>query len=93
MLLLSAPIHLRHFATRRAICEAHKLGEAVIACVCVSREDADSTFVILPPCGICCERLAFWGGEVEVGVPRDDDPTGWVAKRLRQVFPHYWSRK
>src|SRR4051812_47154522 len=52
-----------------AICEAHKLQEAITATVCVSRESAGAPFVILPPCGICCERLRFWGGEVEVAVP------------------------
>ena len=73
-----------------AICEAHKLQENVTACVCVSRKDADSTFVILPPCGICCERLAFWGGDVQLAVPNPDDPTQWQMKRLKQLLPHYW---
>jgi cytidine deaminase len=53
-----------------AICEAYKLHEAVTASVCVSREDGLSPFVILPPCGICCDRLAFWGGDVEVAIPQ-----------------------
>ena len=73
-----------------AICEAHKLQEAVTASVCVSREDADSPFIILPPCGICCERLAFWGGDVQLAVPNRDDPTRWKMKRLKQLMPHYW---
>ena len=72
-----------------AICEAHKFEEEVTASVCISREDADAPFVILPPCGICCERLAYWGGEVEVAVPHPDDPTRWVAKLLKEVMPHY----
>jgi len=73
-----------------AICEAHKLQEAVVASVCVSREDADAPFVILPPCGICCERLAFWGGEVQLAVPCPDYPSRWQAKLLKQLLPHYW---
>ena len=73
-----------------AICEAHKLNEPVTASVCVDREDATSPFVVLPPCGICCERLAFWGPEVEVAVPHPEDPTKWQARRLREVAPHYW---
>ncbi len=75
-----------------AICEAHKLEEAVCASVCVSREEGASPFVILPPCGICCERLAYWGGEVEVAVPRTDDPS-WEMRRLKQLLPHYWFKK
>ena len=73
-----------------AICEAHKLQEPVTASVCVSREDGRSPFVILPPCGICCERLAFWGAEVEVAVPDPNDLSRWKVKRLREVIPHYW---
>ncbi|WP_395739519.1 cytidine deaminase [Prosthecobacter sp.] len=75
-----------------AICEAHKLQETVTASVCVSREDADSPFVILPPCGICCERLAFWGGDVQLAVPCPEDQTRWQMKRLKQLMPHYWMR-
>lgn len=76
-----------------AICEAHKIQEVVTASVCVSREDTDSPFVILPPCGICCERLAFWGGEVEVAVPALGNPSHWQSRRLKEVFPHYWFAK
>lgn len=75
-----------------AICEAHKLQEIVTASVCVSREDASAPFIILPPCGICCERLAFWGGDVEVAVPCVDNPANWHMRRLRQLMPHYWMR-
>lgn len=73
-----------------AICEAHKLNEAVTASVCVSREDATSSFVILPACGICCERLAFWGGDVEVAVPSPEDPSRWQTRLLKELIPHYW---
>jgi cytidine deaminase len=73
-----------------AICEAHKIQEPITATVCVSREDASSPFVILPPCGVCCERLAYWGGEVEVAVPKAGEPSRWEMRRLREVMPHYW---
>lgn len=73
-----------------AICEAHKLRETVTASVCVSREDGSAPFVILPPCGICCERLAFWGGDIEVAVPTPDDPSRWETRLLKETLPHYW---
>lgn len=73
-----------------AICEAHKLGDPVTASVCVDQEDAASPFVILPPCGICCERLAFWGPDVEVAVPNQIDPAKWQMRKLRDVLPYYW---
>ncbi|CAA9555820.1 MAG: blasticidin S deaminase, putative [uncultured Truepera sp.] len=47
-----------------AICEAHKLNVAIAASVCVSRETKDVPFLILTPCGVCQERLAYWGGDV-----------------------------
>jgi cytidine deaminase len=73
-----------------AICEAHKLGVAVTASVCVARYTENDPFVILTACGICQERLAFWGGDVEIAVPDPSDPTRWRAKRLREVQPYYW---
>ena len=75
-----------------AIAEAHKLGLAVAASVCVSRERLDAQFVILTPCGICQERLAHWGGDVQVGVPDPQDPSRWSSVALREVQPHYWRR-
>lgn len=76
-----------------AIAEAHKLNVAIMASVCVSRDRQGSPFVILTPCGICQERLAFWGGDVQVGVPKDEDPARWESKPLREVQPHYWAKR
>ena len=73
-----------------AICEAHKLNLGVTASVCVSRETEKDPFVILTPCGICQERLAFWGSEVEVAIPDPEDPTKWESKRLHEAQPYYW---
>lgn len=73
-----------------AICEAHKLNARVTASVCVSRETENDPFVILTACGVCQERLAFWGGDVEIAVPDPDDPTSWQPKTLREVQPYYW---
>lgn len=41
------------------------------------------------PCGVCQERLAIWGMDVEVAVAQPGDPTRWQARRLRQLQPHY----
>ena len=73
-----------------AICEANRLNLAVTATVCVSRESSAAPFVIVPPCGICQERLAIWGMNVEVAVPAQGDTTRWQAKSLRDVHPFYW---
>lgn len=72
-----------------SLCEAHKLGEKVIASVCVGRSP-EGEFHIITPCGICQERLFFWGPDVEVAVPHPEDPRQWLSKKLREVQPYYW---
>lgn len=74
-----------------AICEAQKLNEAVVASVCVYRESENERFRVLPACGICQERLAFWGLEVEIAVPCIGEGLKiWQAKSLRELRPFYW---
>lgn len=36
----------------------------VTHCICVVRDDENSEFKILTPCGICQERLRYWGEDV-----------------------------
>ena len=54
-----------------AICEAHKINEAVTHSICIVRENEDSPFKVLSPCGICQERLMYWDN-VLVGVTTQD---------------------
>lgn len=75
-----------------AICEAHKRNTAVVATACVSREAANQDFVILSPCGICQERLAFWGPNVEVAVAKSGAPTSFEVRKLSELQPYYWAR-
>lgn len=73
-----------------ALCRAYTRDRQVTASVCVSR-DADSGGIsILAPCGICQERLALWGPDVEVAVADPDTPSGWSVRTLVQVNPYYW---
>jgi cytidine deaminase len=74
-----------------AICEAHKLNKRVTATVCVSR-DGKGNFQILTPCGVCQERLLYWGQNVQAAVPSDDDSTKWQMKTLNELQPYYWRR-
>jgi cytidine deaminase len=73
-----------------AYCEVNRLGARVLASVCVSRSEPSKSFLILAPCGICQERLALWGPEVEVAVAVPGEPSQWQAKRLSELQPHYW---
>ena len=71
-----------------AICEAHKWNVGVTHCICVVRDDEHSEFKVLTPCGICQERLRFWGGDVMVGVTTNDSSLKFV--RLGKLMPYYW---
>lgn len=76
-----------------AICEAHKLNEAVVASLCLFRCASSGERHILPACGICQERLAYWGLEVLVAVPAPPNEAGELAmlKTLRDLRPYYWN--
>lgn len=71
-----------------AICEAHKYNVKATHCICVIRNDENSSFKILTPCGICQERLRYWGENVMVGVTTDDNSLKFV--RLGDLMPYYW---
>jgi cytidine deaminase len=73
-----------------AYCEANRLGDPVVASVCVSRSSPDRPFLILTPCGICQERLSLWGPNVEVAVAVPGKPSEWQKKLLSELQPHYW---
>ena len=72
-----------------AMCEAHKYQEKVTHCLCVVREDENAPFCVLSPCGVCQERLRYWGEDVQVGVTTTDGSLLFVP--LRELQPHHWS--
>jgi len=76
-----------------AICQAYTLDEQVVASICVVREAGSDEVVVLTPCGICQERLALWGPQVQVGVADDSAPAGWGARTLLEVNPYYWAAR
>lgn len=72
-----------------AMCEAHKMNERVTHCLCVVREDERSPFKILSPCGICQERLRYWGTDVLVGVTTTSNDLQFMP--LSKLQPFHWS--
>ncbi len=73
-----------------AICEAHKLNIAVTHSICVVREDENSDFVVLTPCGVCQEMLYYWGEDVKAAIY---DPAGRLIFRpLKELQPYHWSK-
>src|SRR5699024_1648790 len=49
-----------------AFVRAYTLDKPITASVCVSTEAGAADVTVLAPCGICQERLALWGPEVQV---------------------------
>ncbi|MFF3949558.1 cytidine deaminase [Streptomyces sp. NPDC001902] len=76
-----------------AFIQAFTQDRVVVASFCVCRDPEQDRVLILPPCGICQERLALWGPAVAVAVPKEDDPTAREARTSSEVNPHYWGRQ
>lgn len=72
-----------------AMLEAHKYNEKVTHCMCLVRENENSSFQVLSPCGICQERLRYWGEDVQVAVTTRDADILFVE--LKQLQPHHWT--
>ena len=72
-----------------AILEAHKYNEKVTHCLCLVRDDEKSPFKILTPCGICQERLRYWGKDVQVAVTTEDNSLKFVT--LGELQPYHWT--
>ncbi|BAO45788.1 cytidine deaminase [Thiolapillus brandeum] len=68
--------------------EAQKYNEKVTHSLCVSRESESSKFKILTPCGVCQERLVYWGGDVLAAVSNLDQEV--IFKTLRELQPYHW---
>ncbi len=73
-----------------AMLEAHKYNERVTHCMCLIRDDEKSGFRVLSPCGICQERLRYWGENVQVAVTSDDERIRFVE--LRELQPYHWTK-
>ncbi|MGW9103900.1 cytidine deaminase [Priestia megaterium] len=71
-----------------AICEAHKLGLKVTHSICVARDDEKSNFKVLTPCGVCQERLFYWGSNVKAAIYSAEN--NLVFKTLKEIQPYHW---
>lgn len=74
-----------------AICEAFRLEKQVVATACVLWDDTLARYLILPPCGVCQERLFIWGAGVEAATPVAGKPGEWTCKTLGELQPYYWA--
>lgn len=72
-----------------AMLEAYKYNEKVMHCLCLVRDDESSPYKVLSPCGICQERLRYWGDDVQVAVTTDEEKLRFVE--LKELQPYYWT--
>ncbi|MFC7319976.1 cytidine deaminase [Halobacillus campisalis] len=74
-----------------AILEAHKYNTKITHSICVVRDNENEEFKVLTPCGVCQERLIYWGRDVKVAVSSNDEKS-LLFKTLEEVQPHHWSK-
>lgn len=73
-----------------AILEAHKLNTKITHSICVARDDEKAEFKVLTPCGVCQERLWYWGPHVKAAITNPDQRL--VYKTLEEIQPFHWSK-
>lgn len=73
-----------------AILEAHKWEETVTHSICVARKRESAPFEVLTPCGICQERLRYWGSGVMAAITHGGDELIFLS--LGELGPHWWWR-
>ena len=71
-----------------AMCEAQKYNLKITHSLCVSRDSENETPIILTACGICLERLRYWGAEVKVAVSNPENEISF--KTVGELSPNYW---
>lgn len=74
-----------------AILEAHKFNTKITHSICVVRDAENEDFKVLTPCGVCQERLFYWGRDVKVAVYSNDEKP-FLFKTLEEVQPYHWSK-
>ena len=71
-----------------AMCEAQKYNYTITHSLCVSRVNENEELKILTRCGICQERLRYWGSGVKVAVSNPQNAI--IFKSLNEISIHYW---
>ena len=71
-----------------AMCEAQKYNLKITHSLCMSRGSERENPVILTACGICQERLRYWGGDVKVAVSNPENRI--IFRTLAELNPNYW---
>lgn len=72
-----------------AILEAHKLNKKITHSLCLVREESGER-KILTPCGVCQERLYFFGGDVKCAINSSESDIKFLT--LAKLQPYYWKK-
>lgn len=72
------------------ICQAHAMDDPITASICIARDLPSVSYRVLPACGVCQERLAFWGLDVLIAVPGKKYGGICDFLPLRELRPYYW---
>ena len=71
------------------ICEAAKYNLKITHCICVVRDTPCGNYMVLSPCGICQERLRYYGIDTKVGVTTKDNSLKFVP--LSELQLYHWT--
>ena len=72
-----------------AFLEAYKRDLSIKATMCLYKDENNQIF-ILPPCGICRERLRDHGTNIMVAVPDYNGQEVFKMIPLKELCPHDW---
>lgn len=72
-----------------AMCEAQKYNLNITHSMCLTRQSETEKPIILTACGLCQERLRYWGDGVKVAVSNPENEI--IFKSLKELNPHYWA--
>lgn len=72
-----------------AILEAHKLNKKITHSLCLIRDENGSEKIIAP-CGVCQERLFYFGKDVVCAI--NSDVNDIKFKSLNELQPYYWNK-
>ncbi|WP_282940191.1 hypothetical protein [Paenibacillus sp. RC67] len=68
--------------------KSHKFNTPITHSLCVIRNNETAEYSILTPCGICQERLFYWGAKVKAAVSTSDGSL--CFKTLEEIQPYHW---
>lgn len=70
------------------ILEAFKLNEKITHMLGIVRDNENEEVKVLTPCGVCQERLSYFGRNLKCAVTNLENKL--IFKTLEELMPYYW---